>query len=251
MQASTIDEVIRQQSAIVADNKARKDPLGYFPALYRQVTLKIRDGIAQGYFDDNPRMNTFATRFANAYLLAYGQYGAHQNPSRAWKFAFDRATQGQTIILQNLLLGINAHINLDLGVVAGTMFTPAELPDFHADFDRVNDVLAALIPLARKAIEDYSPLLDELSEVGGPDAARAMEFSVDVARDEAWRTANLVALTPPALRPLLTAPLDSKAELLGRIVGDPPEPVRSVVRRIRDVESSDAVAIITALDSLV
>lgn len=250
MKATTIDDVLRALAAIVADTTTRKDPLGYFPALYRQVTLRVKDGIAQGVFDDGPRMDRFDTAFANAYLHAYDQYRAHRRPSRAWQFAFERAETGSLLILQNLLLGINAHINLDLGVVAGSMFSPSRLDDFHDDFDRINDILASLIPLSRAAIEDFSPRLAELSAVGGPDVAVALEFSVDAARDDAWRAANTVSLVPRDARPLVVSATDAKAKLLGRVVADPPEPVGSVARHIRAAESDDVAAIIRALDRL-
>ncbi|MDT2006700.1 hypothetical protein FXW78_22640 [Rhodococcus opacus] len=38
------------------------------------------------------------------------------------------ARSGELIILQNLLLGINAHINLDLPVVTGTTFGGPRCP---------------------------------------------------------------------------------------------------------------------------
>jgi len=55
MQANGIDDVLRILDGIIADCKAKSDPLGYFPALYRQVTLTVKQGIASGYFDDGPR----------------------------------------------------------------------------------------------------------------------------------------------------------------------------------------------------
>jgi len=112
-------------------------------------------------------------------------------------------------------------------------------------------VLASLIPLARAAVEEFSPLLGELAEVGGPDVALALEFSVSAARDEAWRAATLMSLMPPDARPLMVDALDARTKLLGRVVADPPEPVGAVVRRIQCAESTDVVAIITALDALV
>ena len=78
-----------------------------------------------------------------------------------------------------------------------------------------------------------------------------LEFSVDAARDDAWRAATLISLTPSEVRPFAAAALDAKAKLLGRVVADPAEPLATVVRRIRRAESTDVAAIITALDELV
>jgi Family of unknown function (DUF5995) len=251
MQANNIDEVLSILADIVADTTRRKDPLGYFAALYRQVTVRVKDGIVAGIFENGQRMDRFDASFANRYFKAYDQYRNGEQPSRSWKFAFDQARSGRLIILQNLLLGINAHINLDLGVVAGTTFPGAALEDFHDDFNTINEVLASLVSEVRATIELFSPLLADLAAYGGGDLAQALEFSVDVARDDAWRSATVMAYTPAAIQPLTIASLDSKAKLLGRIVADPPEPVGTVVQRIRDEESTDVAAIITALDTVI
>jgi hypothetical protein len=251
MHADTIDDVLEILAEIVADTKARKDPLGYFAALYRQVTLRVKSGIAEGIFDDGPQMDRFDAQFANAYFEAYDQYRGGKRPAGAWQLAFDRAKSEQTLILQNLLLAINAHVNLDLGVVTARAFAAPKLPAFHDDFNRINAILASLIPLARSAVERFSPLLAELTAVGGPDVALALQFSVSTARDDAWRVATLLSLLPTEFRPLLVATVDGKAKLLGRVIAEPPEPIGSVVRRIERAESNDTVAIIEALDNLV
>jgi Family of unknown function (DUF5995) len=251
MRAKTIDDVLRIFAVIVADTTAQRDPLGYFAALYRQVTLKVKAGIDRGLFDDTARMSRFDALFANEYFKAYEKFRAHEATSRAWQFAFDRSVSGQPIILQNLLLSINAHINLDLGMVTGKTFAGDALEDFHADFDRINDILASMIPLAGEAVGRFSPLIGELSAIGGDDMTEVLEFSVVAARDDAWRAATLVSLTPSPIRPLVIEALDAKAKLLGRVVADPAEPVATVVRRIHRTESTDAAAIITALDEIV
>lgn len=74
---------------------------------------------------------------------------------------------------------------------------------------------------------------------------------MEIARDDAWRTATIVSLIPAEARPLVVTAVDAKAKLVGRAVADPPEPVGTVVRHIRSAESTDVVAIITALDNLV
>src|SRR5689334_19020695 len=115
MLAKDISDVIRILDGIIADTKARRDPLGYFAALYRQVTLKIQEGIHQGFFDNGTRMAEFDAAFANRYLSAYDAFQAGGKPSRSWRVAFTATSSGRLIILQDLLVGINAHINLDLG----------------------------------------------------------------------------------------------------------------------------------------
>jgi hypothetical protein len=76
----------------------------------------------------------------------------------------------------------------------------------------------------------------------------ALRFSVETARDDAWLAATVISVTPRDFRGPAIDVLDGKAKLLGRIVADQPEPAATVVRHIRDAESTDVDAIITALD---
>src|SRR5262249_42976851 len=76
MQAGSIDDVLRILDGIIADCRSRSDPLGYFPALYRAVTVRVKQGIANGAFDDGPRMAAFDAAFANRYFAAYDEFRA-------------------------------------------------------------------------------------------------------------------------------------------------------------------------------
>lgn len=105
-------------------------------------------------------------------------------PIRSWRVTFDAISPSPLIVLQNLLPGINAHINLDLAVVTGPSFHGRDLEDFHADFDRINDILAELIPRVREAITRFSPLLGMLGPFDdGLDPL--LDFSFERARDSA------------------------------------------------------------------
>ena len=59
MTAKTIDEVVEQLDAIIDDARHERSRLGFFAALYRRVTVEVRDGIAAGRFEDGPRMERF------------------------------------------------------------------------------------------------------------------------------------------------------------------------------------------------
>jgi hypothetical protein len=251
MQASGIDDVLRILDGIIADCKAKSDPLGYFPALYRQVTLTVKQGIASGFFDDGPRMDRFDALFANRYFAAYEAWRSGGKPSKCWQVAFLGMRSGELIILQDLLLGINAHINLDLGVAAGEAFPGAALQGFHDDFDKINQILSGLLPKVEAAVGDFSPLLGLLARIGGQDVIAALDFSMDAARDDSWLHALILSLQPPAAWPLTVQALDDKVAFLGKVVAQPVGLVASAVRIIRETESKDVPAIIGALDSIV
>lgn len=251
MQASGVDGVLRILDGIIADCKAKSDPLGYFPALYRQVTLKVKQGIAAGFFDDGPRMDRFDALFANRYFTAYDTFRSGGQPSKSWQTAFQATQSGQLIILQDLLVGINAHINLDLGVVAGETFQGQALQDFHGDFDKINDILGSLIGPVEATVGRFSPLIGLLEKLGGQDMIRVLDFSMDAARDDAWLHAVLLSLQPPASWPLTVQAIDGKVAFLSRLVAHPTGLVERAVDLIRETESKDVPAVIDALNSIV
>ena len=68
--ATTIDEVISALDDILAISKVKKSRAGYFAALYRKVTLAVKNGIASGIYEDGKRMEKLDVIFANRYLAA-------------------------------------------------------------------------------------------------------------------------------------------------------------------------------------
>ncbi|HKI05543.1 MAG TPA: DUF5995 family protein [Thermoanaerobaculia bacterium] len=251
MQATGTHDVLRILDGIIADCKAKSDPLGYFPALYRQVTLTVQQGIAQGSFDNGPRMDRFDALFANRYFAAYSAFRSGVQPAKSWQVAFQGTQSGQLIILQDLLVGINAHINLDLGVVTGETFPGPALAGFHDDFDKINAILSGLLPKVEAVVGEFSPLLGILSRLGGKDAIEVLDFSMDAARDDAWLHAELLSVQPPSVWPLTVKALDAKVAFLGRIVAEPTGLVERAVDLIRETESRDVPAIIDALNGIV
>jgi hypothetical protein len=251
MQAQGVNDVLQILDGIIADCKAKSDPLGYFPALYRQVTLTVKKGIDTGYFDNGPRMDTFDALFANRYFAAYDAFRSGGQPTQSWQVAFNSTRSGQLIILQDLLMGINAHINLDLGVVTGETFQGLHLEGFHDDFNKINAILSGLLPAVEATVGDFSPLLDILEKIGGKDAAEVLDFSLDAARDDAWLHAQIISLQPPSSWALTIQALDDKVAFLGKLVAQPSGLVAGAVALIRETESKDVPAIIDALNSIV
>ena len=71
MQAETIDEVLQRLDEIIDQAIDQKSRLGYFPALYRKVTRRIKEGIQNDEFESSERMERLDIIFANRYLDAF------------------------------------------------------------------------------------------------------------------------------------------------------------------------------------
>jgi hypothetical protein len=56
MTPQTIDEVLAELDQIILRARNERDRLGFFATLYRNVTIKVKEGIAARLFEDGPRM---------------------------------------------------------------------------------------------------------------------------------------------------------------------------------------------------
>ena len=188
----TIDDALARMDSNLDRAIETGDARGYFTAVYRGVTARVRDGIAAGEFEDNERMERLDVRFARYWLDAYAAWDRSEPTSQSWARAFTAAKRGGTV-MQHLVLGINAHINLDLAVAAAAVAPGAELEALKADFDKINDVLGELVNEMQAQMDEVVPvagLLDVLA--AGIDEA-LVGFSLVVARDKAWEFAARLA----------------------------------------------------------
>ncbi len=248
--ARDIDEVIEALDGIIARAIEQQSRLGYFAALYRKVTVRVKEGIAQGFFADGPRMERLDVVFANRYLGALDRWQRERAPSRAWALAFSAAERWRPIVLQQLLLGINAHINLDLGIAAATVAPGDELAALEGDFQRINEVLFSLVQGTVEAIGSVSPWIALLAKLGGRAGDEIIRFSLELARQEAWDLAvELARLSPRQWGPVVEL-RDHETLMIGERVLSPGAWLATGLLLIRLRESSDVGRVIAALEAV-
>jgi hypothetical protein len=249
MPAQTIDEVISELTEVIARARADEDRAGYFAALYRRVTIAVKEGIARGAFQDGERMARLDVAFANRYLDALAAFRKSEPASHCWLVAFGAMGHRRPIILQHLLLGMNAHINLDLAIAAAETAPGAGFLPLKHDFDCINQILASLVNRVQDDVGSLSPSLVLLDQVGGRTDEAVVNFSIDRARQDAWSFANeLIGLPPEAWAQAITAQ-DLKTALRSEFIATP-RPILTLsllwirvreswnVRRIIDVLSA-------------
>jgi hypothetical protein len=221
----TIDQVVVALDTIVSDAIATRSRLGYFAALYNRVTMGVRDGIRAGAFADTARMERLDVAFANRYLAAHERFRRGTATPASWRLAFEAGTRLDLSVLQHLLLGINAHINLDLGAACAEIAPGSAIDDLEADFNRINDLLASLLPEVELQLIEISQLLgvavdiaDHFDDLDG----RVGNFSMREARRSAWRFARLLAhLGGPLVRDVAIQARDQEIALLAFKLQEP------------------------------
>lgn len=217
-EAATIDEVIARLNAILDDALRHGHRIGYFAALYERVTTNVRRALVAGnVFDDNERMERLDVVFANRFLTAWDQHSAGGTPSESWQVAFAALDDAEPLVVQHLLLGMNAHIGLDLGVAAATIApTPEAQASLWPDFKRINDVLSRLVKVVEDELGQISPRLARIESFAPGLEDRLFDFGIDVARDAAWALAQELARTPREGWEAAIAARDREVAALGR-----------------------------------
>ena len=187
---TTIDEVILKLDSIVEKCKNENLKAGYFAVLYRLVTIQVKKGMEQGEFEDNPRMEKLDVNFASRYIEAFEAYYSKQPTTQSWKEAFDAVDHSNCILLQHLLLGINAHINLDLGIAVAETSPGSALETIHKDFNKINDILASMVAGVKARISKVSFLFGWIIHLARKKDEILLNFGIDIAREGAWAFAG-------------------------------------------------------------
>ncbi len=217
----TIDDVIITLDDIIKQSESEGSTLGYFATLYRKVTIKVKAGIENKIFDNNPRMEKLDVIFATRYLEAYYAYKKNMPVTKSWKEAFDLSKNYWPIVLQHLLIGMNAHINLDLGIAAAEVCKGEEIESLKDDFDRINEILSSLVLDVENDLTEIWPTLKKILKHTRNVDNFLIDFSMELARDGAWEFAKEIFNTPDNQVGKLIALRDIKVAKNGKIITNP------------------------------
>src|SRR5258708_19731590 len=185
--------------------------------------------------------------FASRYLDALAQFQAGRQPTRSWAVALEATSDPFPLILQQLLAGMNAHINLDLGIATAQVAPGDQRPGIQADFDQINGVLAGLVGTVEQEIGEVSPAIHLLEELSLRTETSIINFDMEKARDLAWDTAQKLAVTPADQLTSAIELVDFGVAAFGQLIIHPPAPIPLKLAPIRIPECNDARHIIHLL----
>lgn len=220
--AKTIKEVLSRLDIIISDSKTNHSRLGYFAALYHKVTLKVQEDIDNKIFENPERLELLDVLFANRYLYALHEWQRDKNSpnvSKSWKIAFESSEDSSVLVLQHLLLGMNAHINYDLGIaVKEAKDNGCSIDELRWDYNAINNILAALTYSVINKLNVVSPLLSLLGFTGTKSNSMLVQFSLGNARDGAWCFAtDLISKQKPESETFI-ANRDTEMQELGALL---------------------------------
>lgn len=217
------------------------DHRGVFATTYELLTKELRSELqanANAFSDASWVISEDAT-FANMYFGTIDRYAHGLAVPEAWQIALDTARSGDANGLQDMLLGINAHVQRDMPyMLASVGLHSADGTTHKPDHDRFNailnqayqnvvDTLAARYDSAIDLIAPaFNPLLGFVGNVSGDQLVQAW-------REGVWRNAEaLLNASTAAERANVEAAIELNAATTARLIAAPQLPL---YRAQRDV----------------
>jgi len=214
-QATNQTELFAYLDELIQVARQQGSRLGYFPLSYRYVASTLYARSKQGVFQHPWIIDTMALGLFNRYFAARQQYQAGELPSRGWLLAFEAAQNNCPTVAQQIMLNINPHINLDLGIVVARACQAQELPAIHSDFLKMIGILAPLVDTIVASLGKISPLF---GAVYRPVENIPINFTVSEMSRQAWNVARKLSVQSELDQVRTIACLDARAELLGRVL---------------------------------
>ena len=223
-----------------------------FLRAYYITTRNISSAIHQQEDFDNPIffepdwIRRLSGKFAGLYFASLTTFDKDRQEERAWKVAHGMASDKRSSVVQDLLLGINAHINYDLPVALYQNFLEHDDgPDFISlaqrkfDHDQVNNILihsfddiSVIIP------REYGGSMKAADVLTGDIYEKFTHFGLRHYRERVWwDSMSLLSAKSEEQRRLVMHKLNwESAKIAGAIAGESSGWVRAingVLRRLR------------------
>lgn len=221
--------------------RGRADRRSVFLTVYATMTGRVEAGIASGQFEDPDWIRAYLVAFANRYRRALVDFERGNDVPAPWELSFGASYDSATLLLQDALLGVSAHINYDLPYALRSAAIDPDRPAKRRDHDRINRVLEALVDVVQRSLADVYDAegyrrLDR--QLGSLDEAFTL-IGLTEARTLAWRHAVRLTDTRSALlRRLVRWRIRTVATGAGAAILAPSADPQ-VRRRLRAVEGDE------------
>ena len=222
---TTLDDVVAGLGEWEQRFRQAGDRRAIFLTLYGIVSAEMRAKVGQRAFSDDEWVHRYAVAFANLYREALESYEAGRvtQVPKAWRLCFDAAKAATGLVLQDMFLGVNAHVNNDLPHALSAVSIDPDRSRRYRDHAAVNAVLGAVTERATERIAAlYAPGLTSLDECAGQLDEMLSLFSLQIARESAWESAvSLANARDPFERSLVDTLIASRTAVMARLLLSP------------------------------
>jgi hypothetical protein len=160
--------------------------------LTKQILADVKRGLVKRTYLDPKYLYTEDALFANVYFRTAKAYDRGDEVPQAWQIAFDTAARDDTGAVQDMLLGINAHVQNDMPfVLAALGLRMKDGTSRKPDHDEANGALnRGYKAVVAEVKERFDPLMSlsnpefvEIDDLAGLELVRGW-------REVVWRNAE-------------------------------------------------------------
>lgn len=196
----TINEVLEVMTEQLRVFQQNRDHRVVFHRVYLLMTKEMQRRLSSGVFLDPAWLERVVVGFAQYYFHAMEAYEEGQTCPPAWELAFRQASEKQGFVLQDAILGINAHINSDLPMVMQKLLTEDNAwPDARKmlhrrkDHEQINNVLASIIDQVQDELSYYyARFIRVIDYVMGRKDESISSLVLSHSRTTVWNNAELL-----------------------------------------------------------
>jgi hypothetical protein len=247
--AAVTDQLSRLERRL----RAQGDRRAVFLTIYARMTRTVREWIDDGRFVDPDWMRRYLLAFANYYRRAFLAFERAEIDAvpEPWLIAFDAALRADALVVQDALLGVNAHINYDLALAITDVGIDPNRARKYADHRVIDGILSRLVDAQQDAlVELYGSVIDVIDAPLGRLDESLLLGSMTAGREQAWRLA--VVLTDSRFPPLTAAArwlLRATATGGGRVVRSPRlDPALGTALRDAEANRLDVATVLDRVD---
>jgi hypothetical protein len=230
MRANSIKEVLEILDGLIDRFMKEQNPIGYFPAIYKQTTMKVAENVSKKAFQDNERMERFDVIFANMYFESLQRYLDGEKAVGPWQVSFEAAEDKGLIVDQHFFCAANAHINYDLGIAVSKMLPGEKVYEFEPDFILMNQVLASLYDRVNVEVARFWPHFAQLMKLFGKEIRFLENVAMIRERKNAWNHALMMSLAGDSERESVRSRIEKEVTDYGRKVIDPGCVIKAIMR---------------------
>lgn len=160
--------------------------------LTKQLREDVRSGLVRRRYISPKYLYTEDALFANVYIRTVRAYQRGDEVADAWQIAFETAARNDTGAVQDMLLGINAHVQNDMPFVLAhlglrTKKGRSRKPDHDEANGTLNRSYKKVVKVVRKrfdpAMDLSNPQFVEIDDLAGLELVRTW-------RENVWRNAE-------------------------------------------------------------
>ena len=225
----------------------KTDRRAIFLSAYLRITMEIEKNLGTGRFHDDQWMEQYILAFANYYRQYLWNFENNEWIPKPWQIAFEAGKLGdyppsyskqpedgrpfkellptvswrRPLVVQELILGIHAHINYDLPMTLNKVgFDPDNEAHQH-DHNEINLIIAEAVDAIQNfIISHYSPVLSIVDNALGNLDEMITCWTFAKAREHAWNYAVILHKSSSA-HPEILNQMDDNAAVLARMILNP------------------------------